>query len=99
MKTLITFCITAALATAAYADPAPAGPKCRAIDAGKLITEAAAATTNDCSFALREDVKKHFCKAGSKGKTFKFTVEFDHKLGARKWPAKTDSMYCTKEIQ
>ena len=101
-RTLITICFTAAMYTPAVADtPAKpaAGPKCRAVDAGKTITESAAPTTQDCSFALREDVKKHFCKAGSKGKTFTFTVEFDHKLGAKKWPAAKDRMFCAKEVE
>ena len=88
------------LTTTARADqPAPAdAPKCRALDAGKQIAEAKGASASDCSFALREDVKRHFCKKGSKGKTFKFTVDFDHKLGERKWPAKQETMYCANEL-
>jgi len=85
-------------APAAEAKPAT-GPKCRAMDGTKQIAEASGASTSDCSFELRESVKKHFCTKGSKGKTFKFTVDFDHKLGARKWPTAKDSMFCSAEVQ
>ena len=81
------------------AKPAAAAPKCRAMDNGKAIAEASGEKPADCSFALREDVKKHYCTAGSKGKTFKFTVEYDHKLGAKKWPTSKDQMFCASEVK
>ena len=86
------------IATADEAKPAPAEPACRAFDGAKEIAKATGPKAPDCSFNLREDVKKHFCKAGSKGKTFKFVVKYEHKLGERAWPESKDSMYCATEL-
>jgi hypothetical protein len=79
------------------AKPKPPHLACKAMVDAKVIARANGPNTSDCAFALRSDVAKHFCKAGSKGKTFKFTVVFEHKLGARPWPDKQDSFLCTKE--
>ena len=79
--------------------PAAKAPACWAIDKnGVKISEARGATASDCSFELRAPLRKHFCKAGSKGKTFTFVVRFEHRLGARTWPEEKDSFYCASEV-
>lgn len=84
-------------APAAPAPAAPTGPACRAFDGTKQIADSKGETASDCAFNLRDTVKAYYCKAGSKGKTFKFVVKYDHKLGARSWPDSKDSMYCATE--
>ena len=97
MKLAIALLLAASTAHAESPSPKPAHPGCKAMVDGKVIASANGPSTSDCAFALRRDVARHFCKAGSKGKTFKFTVVFEHKLGARTWPDKPDSFRCSKE--
>jgi hypothetical protein len=76
--------------------PPPADPACRALDGATKIAEAHGPSASDCSFNLRAGVKQHFCTDATKGKSFKFVVKYDHKLGARAWPDTNESMYCAK---
>jgi mannose/cellobiose epimerase-like protein (N-acyl-D-glucosamine 2-epimerase family) len=69
------------------AKPAPAAvtPKCRALDAGnQVIDEAEHKLAAKCSTALLEKLKKKWCLAENKGKSFPYTLDFDHLNGAKK---------------
>ena len=67
------------------AKPAPTTPKCRALDAdNRVIDEAEGKLPAKCSAALLEKLKKQWCVAENKGKSFPYTLDFDHMNGTKK---------------
>jgi hypothetical protein len=79
----------------AFAEDKPKGDKplakCRAIAADKKqIAEAEGDMPASCFSQLYDKVQEALCVAGTKGKKFDYTVQFDHVIKAGKTTIKMD---------
>jgi hypothetical protein len=75
-------------------------PKCRALDAeSKVIDEAENKLATKCSTALLEKLKKKWCVAENKGKSFPYTLDFDHMNGAKKMEPTKRTWTCRSVVK
>jgi hypothetical protein len=85
------------------AKPAPVAvttPKCRALDAtNQVIDEAEHKLAAKCSTALLEKLKKKWCVAENKGKSFPYTLDFDHMNGSKKMEPTKRTWTCRSVVK
>ena len=88
MTKLVACVFVVSLAATAAADPLP---KCRAVNAEKKVfAEAEGDKPASCFEQLYDKVQESLCVAGTKGKKFEYTVQFDHVIKAGKTTLKMD---------
>ncbi|MBA3501793.1 MAG: hypothetical protein M4D80_32985 [Myxococcota bacterium] len=79
---------------------AAATPKCRALDAeSKVIDEAEDKLATKCSTALLEKLKRKWCVVENKGKSFPYTLDFDHMNGAKKMEPTKRTWTCRSVVK